>query len=128
MPMISRSNGRIAAILALVATSGVALAHPLLKAAADEPLRCELKVARTPSGTALTALVQSKDRASGRYDFEVTGRGTDIRQGGPFAVRPGEPETLGTVTLGGGASFDAELTVTAGSRKATCEKRIGGAI
>ncbi|MEN3792324.1 curli-like amyloid fiber formation chaperone CsgH [Fulvimarina sp. MAC3] len=129
MPSISRFHGRIAALVALMATSGVALAHPLFKTAGGEPYRCELTVSRTGHGVALTALVHGEERANGQYDFQVSGSGTDIRQSGPFTVKPGKPETVGTVTLSAsGARYEADLEVTVGGHTASCTKRIVGGI
>ncbi|MER0237239.1 curli-like amyloid fiber formation chaperone CsgH [Fulvimarina sp. MAC8] len=129
MPTISRYSGRIAAVLALVATSGVALAHPLFSAAGEEPYRCELNVSRTGYGVELTALVHADRRAEGYYDFQVSGSGNDIRQGGPFTVMPGQPETLGSVTLStGNAGYDADLKITVNNRTTSCSTRIGGGI
>jgi hypothetical protein len=74
--------------------------------------------------TSLAAVVHANAAVSGSYSFKVVsgGRGgsSNINQGGPFAAKAKEMVTLGTVSVGPGASFNATLTVTADGATATC--------
>src|SRR6185503_9854458 len=60
--------------------------------------------------------IGSDAAVNGSYSFKVAsgGRGgsSNINQGGPFAAKAKEMVTLGTVSVGPGASFNATLTVT----------------
>ncbi|WP_442880248.1 curli-like amyloid fiber formation chaperone CsgH [Aurantimonas sp. A2-1-M11] len=77
----------------------------------------------------MTALAHAEKATRGEYAFRVSGRGTDIRQGGPFAVASGGTALLGTVTLGaGGSGYDADLTVVVDGKTISCSERVGGGI
>lgn len=124
---------RLAVALVLLGAAGAAFAGPAVSrpgADADGgPVRCELDVARRGGSVQLTALAHADKATRGEYAFEVSGRGTDIRQGGPFAVAAGGTERLGTVTLGAGAAgANAELTLFVGGARIQCTDRLGGRI
>lgn len=127
--MLSLRRRRLAAALVLLGATGAAFAGPAVTrsggGAGEGAIRCELDVSRRGGSVELTALAHAAKAARGEYAFQVSGRGTDIRQGGPFAIAAGGTERLGTVTLGAG-SYDADLQVVAGGTTITCSDRVGG--
>lgn len=130
MPSFLTCNRLMAALLLLGAT-GAAFAGPALSPSrggvGEGPVRCELDVSRRSGSVELTALAHADRPTRGEYAFEVSGRGTDIRQGGPFAVAAGGTERLGTVTLGAGASgTSADLKLLVGGKTIRCSDRVGG--
>lgn len=130
MPMI-RSRRRLAAAFVLLGATGAALAAPATgrPEAAKGPIQCELEVSRRAGSVELTALAHADKATRGQYRFRVSGQGTDIRQGGPFAVPAGRTEQLGTVTLGANAAnANAELEIVVGSTTIRCAERLGARI
>lgn len=128
MPML-RSRPRLAAALVLLGATGAAFAGPAVTRPSEGPVRCELDVSRRGGSVELTALAHAEKATRGEYAFRVSGRGTDIRQGGPFAIASGGTEQLGTVTLGaGGSGYDADLTVVVSGKTISCSGRVGGGI
>jgi hypothetical protein len=77
---------------------------------------CEVRVDDVAGGKRLQAVAFATFPASGEYDLVVSksgGGGTsNTSQGGEFEVGAGTEATLSEVTLGGGGSFTAELTVS----------------
>jgi hypothetical protein len=128
MPML-RSRHRLAAALVLLGATGAAFAGPAVTKSSEGPIRCELDVSRRGGSIELTALANAEKATRGEYAFRVSGRGTDIRQGGPFAVASGGTVQLGTVTLGtGGSGYDADLTLVVAGKTISCSDRVGGGI
>lgn len=134
LPM--RRHRRLAAVLVLLGAAGAAIAAPAgtssgpstagRSSAAPE---CELQVTRGVGSVELLALAHAASGAEGEYDLRVSGRGTNIRQGGPFATGPGGTAELGMVTLGGGgAAYVADLDIKVGGKTVSCSRRIGGGI
>ena len=125
MTHISRRSTLVGAALAtVIGTAGMAGAS----GSAEGPLRCEIRESSVFGMTALEAVVHADEAVSGSYRFTVTGSGsgsTNIRQGGAFSVAPGQPATLGMVSVGGSAAYDASLSVTADGMSAVCDERFG---
>ncbi len=99
----------------------------------SEPLRCEVRVAKSGSFMKLEGLVHAKSSVSGTYHLIIAtsgGGGTsDIEQSGPFTATPGSPANLGTVMLGGSsANYTAKLSVKWNGQSTSCTRRIGGSL
>ena len=100
---------------------------------ASQPLRCEIQVQERGNSVALQGLVFAKTAIEGSYQLRVSksggGGSSDINQSGDFSAGPGEPSTLGTVSLGGdGGSYVARLTVTWDGGSIECTERVGGTL
>lgn len=124
MTHISRRSTLVgAALAAIVGAAGMAGAS----GSADGPLRCEIRKSAVFGMTALEAVVHADEAMSGSYRFTVkgSGGGTNIRQSGAFSVAPGQPATLGKVSVAGSAAYDASLSVTADGMSAQCDERFG---
>src|SRR5919198_2389822 len=81
---------------------------------ASQPIRCEIQVKEHGNSVALEGAVFAKTAIEGSYQLRVSKSGSsgssDINQSGDFSAGPGEPSSLGTVTLGGdGGSYVAKL-------------------
>jgi hypothetical protein len=99
----------------------------------DERVRCEIRASSASGMIALEGIVHADPAVHGTYRFRVAGAGrsggSNIQQGGQFAVDASGAATLGRVMLGNnGAAFDARLEVTADGITVECNERIGGAI
>ncbi|UIJ73432.1 curli-like amyloid fiber formation chaperone CsgH [Aurantimonas sp. HBX-1] len=126
MPLL-RPCHRLAAALVLLGATGAAFAGPAGTISSEGPVRCELDVSRRGGSVELTALAHAEKATRGEYAFHVSGRGTDIRQGGSFTIASGGTEQLGTVTLsGGGSGYDADLTLVVSGKTISCSGRVGG--
>ncbi len=94
--------------------------------AASGGLRCEIRSSRKSSGVALYAVVSSAAPASGTYRFTIrnggSGGGSNINQAGDFSVDAGGESVVGEVSLGSGASYAAEFSVSSG-KGASCRDR-----
>jgi hypothetical protein len=100
---------------------------------ASQPIRCEIQVKEYGSSVALEGVVFARSAAVGSYRLRVSktggGGSSDISQSGEFSAGPGEPSTLGSVTLGGdGGSYVARLTVTWDGGSIECTERVGGTL
>ncbi len=121
--------GRLAAALLLLGAAGAAVAGPVGARSPAATAECELDVTRGVGSVELTALAHAGKATRGEYDLRVSGRGTDIRQGGPFTTGPDGTAELGMVTLGtGGSAYTADLEITVGGETISCSRRIGGGI
>ena len=125
MTDISRRSTLLAAALAAgLGAAGAAAAS----GDTDGPISCEIRKGSVFGMTALEAVVHADEAVSGSYSFTVKGSGggsTDIRQGGAFSAGPGAPATLGKVSVGGSAAYDARLSVEADGLSVECEERFG---
>ncbi|HZA01655.1 MAG TPA: curli-like amyloid fiber formation chaperone CsgH [Hyphomicrobiaceae bacterium] len=100
---------------------------------ASQPIRCEIQVKEHGNNVALQGVVFAKTAVEGSYQLRVSKSGgagsSDINQSGEFSAGPGEPGTLGTVTLGGdGGSYVAKLTVTWHGGSTECTERVRGTL
>jgi hypothetical protein len=100
---------------------------------ASQPLRCEIQVKERGNSVALQGVVFAKTAIEGSYLLRVSksggGGSSDINQSGDFSAGPGEPSTLGTVSLGGdGGSYVARLMVTWDGGSIECTERVGGTL
>jgi hypothetical protein len=101
---------------------------------ASQPVRCEIQVVKEHgNNVTLEGVVFAKTAIEGSYQLRVSksggGGSSNINQTGDFSAGPGEPSTLGTVTLGGdGGSYVARLTVTWDGGSIECTERVGGTL
>jgi hypothetical protein len=100
---------------------------------APQPIRCEIQVEEHGRSVALAGVVFAEAAIEGSYRLRVSksggGGSSDIDQSGDFSAAPGEPSTLGTVTLGGdGGSYVAKLTVTWSGGTIECTERVRGSL
>jgi hypothetical protein len=98
---------------------------------ASQPIRCEIHVKEHGHSVALQGVAFAKTAVEGSYQLRVTKSGgagsSDINQSGDFTAAPGEPSTLGTVTLGtDGGAYVAKLTVTWQGGSTECTERVRG--
>jgi hypothetical protein len=101
-------------------------------AASPGPLRCEIRIVPAGGMIAVSAVVHADAAATGTYALRLSGGGSggssNISQGGPFAVEPGAPVTVGNMVIGAGGRYDAVLEIAADGTKITCAEHIGGSI
>lgn len=119
-------------LLPLAMTAGVAATTGTgtqAQAAGDGP-HCEITVSKRGGMTTLEGIVTSPQSLSGSYRMSVvtsgSGGGSDIDQSGAFSATAGKSASLGVVSLGGAASYSAELTVKWSGGSTRCVKQIGG--
>jgi hypothetical protein len=113
-------------LASLLPLSGAWSASALANGGAPDPLpeevsgdvpRCEIRAESNDGGVVLEGLVFADAPLTGTYSFRISqrapGGSSQINQGGDFEATPGEPESLGTVSVGSGPnSFTATLTVS----------------
>lgn len=113
---------RRSALAALALASGLGIAGAAIASSEEASgLRCEIRETEAFGMKALEAVVHSDRTLAGTYSFKVGGPGANIRQGGAFSALPGEPATLGRVTVRGGSGYEARLVVQAGGETVSCE-------
>jgi hypothetical protein len=116
----------IAAALGTAAASGnpATVPAPAQPGADAGAFRCEIQAKPGGGSTSLAAVVHARAAVNGSYTFKVVsssrGGNSNINQGGPFAAAANGTVTLGTVSVGPGAAYDATLTVIADGATATC--------
>ncbi len=91
MSSILPGHRRAVAALLLAASAGTiaGMAGGGAQAArGGDPARCEIRVARSGGGVALTALAHADARVAGTYSLRISGGGTDIRQAARSRPRP----------------------------------------
>jgi len=121
LPLKTRRFLPAALILAGAGFAAACTTSSVAQEATTAPFACQISVDETGRATAFRGLVQTTESLSGSYSFSLAGRGTNIRQGGPFSARAGETVTLGQSMLSGApADFDAELTLTVNGQTYRC--------
>jgi hypothetical protein len=100
---------------------------------ASQPVRCEIQVKEHGNSVTLEGVVFAKTAIEGSYQLRVSksggGGSSNINQSGDFSAGPGQPSTLGIVTLGGDdGSYVARLTVTWDGGSIECTERVGGTL
>lgn len=78
---------------------------------------CAIRVVKDRNGVTLAPVVATAAGLRGEYQFVVEKGGregsTSSEQGGPIALRAGDREALGSITLGGGPMrYAARLTIS----------------
>ena len=120
------SNFATVILASLLPLSGAWSASALANGGAPDPLpeefagdlpRCEIRAERNGRGVLLEGLVFADVPLTGSYRLRISQRGpggsSQINQGGEFEATPGEPQSLGTVSVGSGPnSFTARLSVS----------------
>lgn len=88
---------------------------------AQDPVACSVDITVRAGLLTLEGVVTSSEPLSGSYQLRVARAGTLMNQGGPFAVRAGQTERLGQITLNGPASgLEVDLTLEAEGRTIRC--------
>lgn len=131
--MGTRFPARTVLLLFGLGGAGIAIGAGHAGMAAAGPVRCEIRVDSTDGMTSLEGVVHADKAVSGSYQFRVKSSGasgrSNLDQGGDFTAGPGNPATLGSITLDTrGARYDASLTVTLNGKTIECADRTGGAI
>lgn len=76
---------------------------------------CDIRETATPQGVRLEAVVQAGEAVRGNYEFVISARGaggtSDVTQGGPLDLSPGEVATVGSAELPQG-HYRATLTLS----------------
>jgi hypothetical protein len=122
LPLLAAAIG----VAAASAAGGAGSVAPAIPPGSDAgSFRCEIQAKPMGGMTSLAAVVHANVAMSGSYSFKVAsgsrGGSSNINQGGPFAAKGKELVTLGTVSVGPGAAYNATLTVTANGVTATCD-------
>ena len=123
-------HGVVMAALATVGAIGVFIQPAVPAKAASSPLACDIQVSRSGSLVGLKAVVSASGATSGSYRLRVLSSGSNsstIDQSGDFSVRGGS-SVVSTVSLGGGGSYAARLSVTADGRTTDCSRSVGGSL
>lgn len=120
-----------AALLAAI-TAGATGATAGKDRSTSGPVRCEIRDTIEADAILLEPLVYADKSTSGTYTINVSGDGAsgsaNIRQGGAFEAGPGNPASLGRMSLGAdGAAYDVKLKVIAGDTSVSCVKQVPGA-
>jgi len=122
---LPRKTRRFFPAALILAGAGLAAACTTASVAQDTataPFACQIAVEDTGRATSFRGLVQASESLSGSYSLHLTGRGTNIRQGGGFSARAGETVTLGQSMLSGDAAdYTAELTLTVNGATYSCQ-------
>ena len=85
------------------------------------PLACSVDVTSRGGMLTVEGVVTTSQTLSGTYHLRVARGGMLMNQGGQFALRPGETERLGRVTMNGPASgLEIDLTLDADGRTIRC--------
>ena len=132
MSLLSRLTA-VALLPVAIAAGAVSMTGMVVQPAhAGDGTRCEIRVSRRGGMTTLEGVVMASGSITGSYRLSVTssgrGGGSDIDQSGDFSARPGEPASLGVVSLGGGGAHTADLTVRWNGGSHHCSQRVGGQI
>jgi hypothetical protein len=76
---------------------------------------CDIREIQTPQGVQLEAVVEAGEAVRGTYEFVISARGaggvSDVTQGGPLDLAPGEIATVGSAGLPHGR-YRATLTLS----------------
>ena len=90
---------------------------------------CDLRVAHDGGSLVVEGLVFVPAPVSGSYELEISqggyAGGSNIRQGGDFAVAPGKDNSLGVVSLPSGGGYAATLIVRWHDGAPDCTRHIG---
>lgn len=112
----------------MVASLAAAFAAVGATQAGSEKMRCEIAANSAHGAVTLEGRAQAGEALAGSYRFEVSGAGTQIRQGGAFGAAAGTTATLGSVRLGGGGPYEARLEITANGMTVQCAEWTGRAL
>lgn len=121
---LPRNTRRFLPAALILAGAGLGAACTTASVAQDTaaPFACQISVEETGRATAFRGLVQANESLSGSYSLSLSGRGTNIRQGGAFSAQAGETVTLGQSMLSGDAAdYDAELSLTVNGATYRCQ-------
>lgn len=116
-------------LVAGLALSALAAGSSTASAAA---LHCEIDVSHDGGTVSLAGVVHAPAGVAGSYRFRVAksggGGSSDIDQSGGFSVGSGGSAAVGSVSLGGGGSYLATLSVSGNGATAQCSQRVRGAL
>ena len=113
-------------VLSLIplAWSQASLSHVAGATQTTPDVSCEIRSTKAAGGVQLEGVVSARKAASGEYEFVVRksgGGGTsNSSQSGDFELGARQESVVGDVTLGGGGSYDADLTIRWKGGKASC--------
>ena len=100
------------------------LSHSTKATQASGEVGCEIRTTKVPGGMRLEGVVHARKPATGEYEFVVSksgGGGTsNSSQSGDFELDTRQESVVGEVTLGGGGSAKAHLSVRWDGGKASC--------
>lgn len=99
--------------------------EPVVPIAANEPVRCEIRIDEARGSTTIEGRVSADQSVRGSYRLAITSRSgggqATISQSGDFTAGPNEPVLLGQTTLRGSrASHRAELDLQVEGRRLSC--------
>jgi hypothetical protein len=102
------------------------LSHNTKATQASVDVGCEIRTTKVPGGEQLEGVVFARKPAAGEYEFVVSksgGGGTsNSSQSGDFELGARQESVVGEVTLGGGGSAKAHLTVRWSGGEASCSE------
>ena len=109
------------AVLGCTAISAETDAETRSFAQSTAPVACTVAVETSGRTLVLEPTVQASEAVSGIYALRVEGPGTRMNQGGPFALRAGQTQTLGRMMASGDATnVEVDLTLTIDGRTYRC--------
>lgn len=117
-----------ASMVASLAAAFAAVGAVNASGAGADRMRCEIVASASRGIVTLEGRAEGIEALSGSYRFEVSGTGTQIRQGGPFGAAAGASATLGSVQLGGSSPYRATLEISADGETVQCAEWTGGTL
>lgn len=117
-----------ASMVASLAAAFAAVGAVSASRAGADRMHCEIVASAARGIVTLEGRAEGVEALSGSYRFEVSGAGTQIRQGGPFGAAAGASAALGSVRLGGSGPYRATLEVSANGETVQCAGWTGGAL
>lgn len=108
----------------MVASLAAAFAAVGAVSAGSGKMQCEIAASPSRGIVTLEGRVAAPHALSGSYRFEVSGAGTQIRQGGPFGTAAGATATLGSAQVGGSGPYEATLEINAHGETVRCTETI----
>ena len=107
-----------------LAWSQASLSHVAGATQATPDVSCEIRSTKVGGGVQLEGVVVARKPTAGDYEFVVRksgGGGTsNSSQSGDFELGARQESVVGDVMLGGGGSYDADLTIRWKGGKASC--------
>ncbi len=88
------------------------------------PVQCGVTATTQNGMLMLEGAVHTDVAVNGSYQLRLQSSGTNISQGGNFAIGANEIATLGKVMINAGSRYDLVFEVTANGKKLDCDQEL----